>query len=216
MREEYDDEPRRWKLATVFAWAAIGVISTGVLYNTLWLQGGKSGITDVAQGNNPQNVAAASGTTIQLKYDPVVEEVQRQLLASGYYKGDIDGVTGKRTKQAIQAYQQANGLTVTGEPTPDLADHIRYTREVAEASIFTGSVEPDPDAEARAQIRRVQTGLAELAYSPGVIDGKMNDQTKGAITKFQHDRGLAETGKITPDLLAELSKLSGQSDISSN
>jgi len=216
MREEYDDEPRRWNLAALFAWAAIGVISTGVLYNTLWLQGGKAGIADVAQGSTPQNVAAPGGTTIQLKYDPVVEEVQRQLLASGYYKGDIDGVTGKRTRQAIQSYQQANGLTVTGEPTPDLADHIRYTREVAEASLFTGSVEPDPDAEARAQIRRVQTGLAELAYSPGAIDGEMNDQTKGAITKFQHDRGLAETGKITPDLLVELSKLSGQSDISSN
>ena len=187
-----------------------------MLYNDFWVQGGRASLADGPAGAARLEVAASGGTTIQLKYDPVVEEVQRQLLASGYYKGAVDGVTGKRTRQAIQAYQQANSLSVTGEPPPDLADHIRYTREVAEASLFTGTVEPDPDAEARAQIRRVQTGLAELAYSPGVIDGEMNDQTKSAIAKFQHARGLAETGKITPDLMAELSKLSGQSDVSAN
>ena len=81
---------------------------------------------------------------------------------------------GRKTRQAIASYQQATGLEPDGKPTADLADHIRFTREVAEASLFTGTIEASPDAEQRATVRRVQTGLAELAYSPGAITGEMN------------------------------------------
>ncbi|MBC8036287.1 MAG: peptidoglycan-binding protein, partial [Rhizobiales bacterium] len=147
---------------------------------------------------------------------PAVEEVQRQLLASGYYKGSVDGVVGKKTRQAIEAYQQAMGLEMTGEPSNRLAEHIRYTRQIAEASLFTGTVEPDPDAAARAQVRRVQLGLAELAYSPGEITGDLTDQTRAAIKQFQQDRGLDQTGEIAGALLAELGKLSGQSELNSD
>ena len=108
------------------------------------------------------------------------------------------------------------GCRWTGQPSPGLAEHIRYTREVAEAALFTGTIEADPDAERRAQICRVQTGLAELAYGPGEINGEMNDQTHDAIMQFERDRGMTVTGEISEDLLSELTKLSGQSDMMSN
>ena len=44
--------------------------------------------------------------TIVLKYDPRVEEVQRALLATGNYRGMVDGVAGKNTRLAIAAYQK--------------------------------------------------------------------------------------------------------------
>ncbi len=102
------------------------------------------------------------------------------------------------------------GIEPDGKPTADLVEHIKFTREVSEASLFTGSIEPDPDAEARARIRRVQTGLAELAYSPGEISGEMNSQTRDAIVSFQRDHKLPETGEVTDELIAELSKTSGE------
>ena len=156
------------------------------------------------------------GRTIQLKYDPLVESVQRELAAAGFYKGMVDGVIGRKTKQAIAAYQASVGLEPDGKPSQDLAEHIRYTREVAEASLFTGTIEPDPDAEARASIRRVQTGLAELAYSPGTINGEMSRQVRNAILAFQRDRHLPETGEINDAPLAELGKMSGQSDLAAD
>jgi localization factor PodJL len=79
--------------------------------------------------------------------------------------------------------------------------------------LFTGTIEPDPDAEARAQIRRVQTALAELAYNPGEISGNLSDQTRLAIKSFERDRGLDETGEISDPLLREMDKLSGQSEL---
>lgn len=224
MRDVHDDEGRGVQPASIFALTAIAIISVAVLYNSLFAQGASrpfvtGGGLSVPEGATTRldvDAGTPGGTTIQLKYDPVVEEVQRQLLAAGYYKGAVDGVVGKRTRQAIQAYQQATGVTVTGEPTAELAEHIRFTREIAEASLFTGTVEADPDAEIRAQIRRVQTGLSELAYSPGEISGEMNDQTRAAIKLFQHDRGLDETGEISGPLMSELTKLSGQSEMNSN
>ena len=46
----------------------------------------------------------------------------------------------RETRQAIAAYQQAMGLAADGQPTGDLVEHIRFTREVSEASLFTGTV----------------------------------------------------------------------------
>lgn len=212
MRDQIVDEGRRIGPASVFAMAAMTVITAAVLYNSLFVsrQAAKSSLGGI---HFEVDAGAVPGKTVRLKYDPVVEEVQRQLLAGGYYKGAVDGVVGKRTQQAIEAYQQDMGLELTGEPSAALAEHIRYTRQIAEASLFTGSIEPNPDAVARAEIRRVQTGLAELAYSPGEISGDMSEETRVAIKQFQYDRGLEQTGEISGPLLSELSKLSGQSEL---
>jgi peptidoglycan hydrolase-like protein with peptidoglycan-binding domain len=225
MREVLDDEGRGQRPLSMLALAVTATIGIAVTYNAMFAQPNGDRLP-LAAGNEQvgatTRVAVTANSdasqTILLKYDPVVEEVQRQLLAAGYYKGIVDGVAGRHTRQAIEAYQQESGITVTGEATPELAEHIRYTREVAEAALFTGSVDasPDPLADQRAAIRRVQTGLAELAYSPGPISGEMNGETEQAIRQFEHDRGLAETGQISDALMTELAKLSGQSGMTAN
>jgi hypothetical protein len=43
-----------------------------------------------------------------------VIEVQQELAAQGYYKGDIDGLWGTETMDAVREYQEARGLPVTG------------------------------------------------------------------------------------------------------
>lgn len=209
--------------ASIFAMAATTVLSLAVISNAFLGQGtskqsfvsasGDPAIPGGATTRMQVDAPATGSTTIQLKYDPVVEDTQRQLLAAGYYKGLVDGVLGRKTRNAIAEYQKSAGLGVTGEPSPELIEHIRFTREVAEAQLFTGSVDGGPDAERRASVRRVQTGLAELAYSPGEINGELNSSTRKAILAFQHDRKLPETGEITDELVAELAKLSGQSGI---
>ncbi len=199
------------------AWAATGVLSLSILANAFLGQpeGSRSQAAagDGASVRLEVEAPESAGRTIQLRYDPVVESVQRELLAAGYYKGSIDGVIGRKTRQAIEDYQRSVGIDVDGKPTAGLSEHIRYTREVSEASLFTGSITPDPAAEARAMILRVQTGLSELAYDPGGIDGELTDATRAAIKEFQRDRKMPETGEVTEELLAELGKMSGQSEM---
>lgn len=215
-------DERRRRFAPFAAWSLTIVMSAAVAGNALFGQPRveRSTVadadTDAAAIEDPAGLTIPKQDnitrTIQLKYDPIVEAVQRELAAAGYYKGAVDGVTGRKTRDAIAAYQTAAGLEADGKPSTELAEQIRFTREVAEASLFTGTVEAAPDAEARARVRRVQTTLAELAYNPGEISGEMNSQTHDAIAAFQRDRNMPETGEIDDALIAELAKVSGPSD----
>ena len=69
----------------------------------------------------------------------------------------------------------------------------------------TGSIGPD-----EATVKQVQTGLSELGYLPGPIDGTLGETTRQAIREFEGDRRLPVSGDITAGLLSELAKTSGQ------
>jgi len=43
-----------------------------------------------------------------------IKQVQMALKKAGFYKGDIDGKQGPRTKEAIRSFQKARGLKVDG------------------------------------------------------------------------------------------------------
>lgn len=52
---------------------------------------------------------------------PAVADIQKALIALGYPlpKHGVDGVRGSETSSAVKAFQQANGLTVDGDPGPE-------------------------------------------------------------------------------------------------
>ena len=43
-----------------------------------------------------------------------VKQIQEKLKRWGYYKGNIDGVYGSKTLEAVKSFQRKNGLTVDG------------------------------------------------------------------------------------------------------
>lgn len=47
--------------------------------------------------------------------NPVAAQVQQQLAAGGYYRGEIDGIVGEGTRRAIRNYERANNLPVDGQ-----------------------------------------------------------------------------------------------------
>jgi len=51
--------------------------------------------------------------------------LQRRLTAAGFDTGGTDGVIGPRTRAAISAWQQRNGVPVTAEPTLALLETLR-------------------------------------------------------------------------------------------
>ncbi len=63
--------------------------------------------------------APAPGPAYGLVYD-----VQSSLLRLGYDPGPLDGQMGRRTADAIAAYEHDNGLLVTGQPSEALLNHM--------------------------------------------------------------------------------------------
>jgi peptidoglycan hydrolase-like protein with peptidoglycan-binding domain len=163
--------------------------------------------------------------TITLKYDALVEDVQRELLSTGHFSGLVDGVTGPKTQVAIEAYQRENNLDVTGTSSSGLLEHIRYTRKLNQAAEFTGSVAPnatpqkatiqklaaipaptkiEPSKSVDNAVSKVQARLAKLGYDPGSRSGQMDEGTRSAILIFEMDHGIPMEGKISKALLSAL------------
>lgn len=80
-----------------------------------------------AWGYNPTNEYYAYDAPIYagkraLPPDKVIADVQAVLKEMGYYKGEVDGLLGPLTREALTGYQTDNGMTVTAvidEPTLD-------------------------------------------------------------------------------------------------
>jgi peptidoglycan hydrolase-like protein with peptidoglycan-binding domain len=152
MRDVLDEERGGLKPLSALLLATAVILGGLITYNAMFLQHPESTRQQVAEVSGQNGVkgdanVSDNANTIIIKYDPVVEDVQRALLATGIYRGLVDGVNGQRTKLAVQQYQQANGLPVNGEVSKELATHVQYTNKLKAASEFTGSVEPVADTQ---------------------------------------------------------------------
>ncbi len=53
-----------------------------------------------------------------------VTQAQRELQSQGFYQGEVDGIAGPQTRQAVKDYQQKNGLQVTGSLDQQTMDKL--------------------------------------------------------------------------------------------
>ena len=53
------------------------------------------------------------------------QQLQQRLTAAGYDTQGADGVIGQKTRDAISAWQRANGMAVTGEPSLEILGRLR-------------------------------------------------------------------------------------------
>jgi peptidoglycan hydrolase-like protein with peptidoglycan-binding domain len=214
------DSPRPSKpFAVVLSLAAL-LGSAAIVYNAFFNQTSTIATLAASDGTTRVTVVAGqkSSRTITLKYDSLVEDVQRELLATGHFNGLVDGVTGPRTKVAIEAYQRDNKMDVTGEISKGLLEHIQYTRKLNQAAEFTGSIAPKAQGAPAVvtippvpkpltgdnAIAKVQQRLALLGYDPGSRSGQLDEGTRSAIMIFEMDNGLPMQGKISKGLLGAL------------
>jgi peptidoglycan hydrolase-like protein with peptidoglycan-binding domain len=197
MRDVLDDEEGGFRPLSVLLLATAVILGGAITYNAMFRQHAETSqnlvanIGGVGAARVDVNVPVDAANTVVIKYDPLVEDVQRALLASGIYRGLVDGVNGQRTKLAIVQYQQANGLPVTGEVSKDLATHIQYTNTLKAASEFTGAVDMAPQAAP------VSPGMKKTALQVSDESGK-SELPVAAISK---------TVSLTPAINARLARI---------
>lgn len=215
MRDVLDDDERKVKPVSLLMITTAAVLGSMIVYNAVWKGGAapqqqlNGTVPSGATTHMEVAVPSSDSSTVVIKYDSLVEDVQRELLAMGQYKGMVDGVNGQRTRQAIQQYQQVNGLPVTGEVSSELISRIQYERKVKAAAEFTGSIDSAPAKampDDSKNIRKVQAALANLGYDLGEPSGTLDEQTHAAILQFEMENGLAMDGAVNAELLTALSK----------
>lgn len=57
----------------------------------------------------------------------VISEIQNELMRRGLYPGPVDGMIGPMTRTAIENFQKAAALDITGEPSKELLNYLQAT-----------------------------------------------------------------------------------------
>ena len=119
--------------------------------------------------------------------------LQQDLADAGYYEGEVDGVYGPETVDAVQALQKANGLPQTG--WMDKATDAALQSELAAAGGAAAQ-------QATASTAAVQQTLTLAGYWDGPIDGEWSDDLTEALEEFQTDLGVPATGTVDAATIA--------------
>jgi len=173
----------------------------------------------------PQAAVEAEDTAL-------LREVQTMLARKGLYLGAIDGKYGELSRSAIAAYEKAEGLPVTGEPSAGLLDSMKAAAAAPPAppGPVVAAIPPElppPSAAApvqeaalpapqgpspqeieaelkRLRYERVQTALNRIGYGPVAVDGTANEETANAIRRFELDNGLPISGSAGDGVIDRL------------
>jgi peptidoglycan hydrolase-like protein with peptidoglycan-binding domain len=207
-------------------------LTGSIMYNALYLQDlhGSATLTATSLPQQAPSTPAIAPPAEVVKLPPPVstdlppiqveeggpeatlKAVQRELAARGFDVGAADGKPSDKTRAAISAYEKGHGLAVTGTASDELLRHI-LLGDTVQPSGSTGSVAAAFDDGAKTKdstVKAVQQILADLGYAPGPIDGALGGSTTRAISAFQRDRKIAVTGRLSPELLRELKRITGR------
>lgn len=130
-----------------------------------------------------------------------MRDIQDRLAALGFEPGgDTRAEFADGTRHAVERFQKARGLDSDGIVGPDtwrslyeagyrLGDRILFMRR----PMIRGE-----------DIAELQSRLNSLGFDSGKVDGIFGPETETAVIDFQHNRHLAEDGKVGPEVVTEI------------
>lgn len=130
-----------------------------------------------------------------------VEKAQAMLFARGFYQGAMDGVVGVDTREAIIKFETAKGQSPTGRVTRRLLADLGLDPSTAFKSGPYLKTLPGNSTKFKRIVEEVQVVLYVYGYYGDAIDGVVGPRLKAAISAFQRDYGVKETGTLTPETL---------------
>jgi hypothetical protein len=99
------------------------------------------------------------------------------------------------TAQVAPHHQPRPGDTMLSQPYPGLEEEL----QAGQPGPASSEANLDPDT-----VRQVQTRLQDMGYYAGPLDGRLGPGTRQAISAWQAEQGLTQTGELSPALLAQL------------
>jgi peptidoglycan hydrolase-like protein with peptidoglycan-binding domain len=220
--------PRQARVAL----GGFAVLSVGVAFNALYLQGGdaagRRAVVDQASGEKagPRRPGspAASPAADHAKRTAALEPGSIATDAASHAPPDQAGPDTIRAIQRELAQRGYGPLASDGVMRMatraaimdfEHASRLPLTGEASEAllkHILLGAPSASPSAgagarlgpQAEAVVKQVQRMLARRGYRPGPADGRLSAETLAAIRAFETDQGLAPKGRISAEVVSRL------------
>lgn len=128
-------------------------------------------------------------TTLTLLNDPEID-------ADAVYDGPVE--------RAVRAFQQARGLSVTGEVNEETWRALDAARWTLGSRVLAHE---QPDLVVGDDVRQLQERLLELGYDVGRADGILGRRTAAALANFQREVGLVADSVCGSQTVAALHRL---------
>ena len=100
-----------------------------------------------------------------------VQMVQDRLRQAGVYSGRIDGIWGADSQAALERFQQAHQLQVTGQLNQATAATLGVDPNTLLATPAAAPAPPPPDRLRQGSVRALQARLGSLGFYSGPVDG---------------------------------------------
>jgi peptidoglycan hydrolase-like protein with peptidoglycan-binding domain len=152
----------------------------------------------------PSPAAAQAALAYSQPLSPsALMQVQDRLRQLGLYSGRIDGVWGPGSQQALERFQQGNGLQVTGQLNHATAATLGLDAGALFPAGSGAGIDASPSAALSGPlgydaVRHVQRRLRSLGFYRGRADGIWGPGTQASLQRFQQSRGLQPDGQLNP------------------
>lgn len=160
-------------------------------------------------------------TVFRATKDQIIE-VQNKLKQANLYSGEATGKMDDPTKTAIKGFQKDNGLKATGSLNratlekfgieltdnqkliPVNPDSFASAKPDKAASAGNAPKRPAPFRANKEQIIAAQKILREAKMLSGGEDGKLDDDTREGLKKYQQAKAIKVTGSLNPGTLEKM------------
>lgn len=154
-------------------------------------------------------VPAAAQTASPLSYvQPLppqgAQEVQDRLRQARAYGGQVDGIWGPDSQAALERFQQAHQLQVTGQLNQATAATLGLDPNALLATPLATAAVPPPGALRPSAVQAIQFRLRALGFYNGAVDGIWGPATEAAILHYQQSNGLQPTGEPNPATISAM------------
>jgi peptidoglycan hydrolase-like protein with peptidoglycan-binding domain len=152
--------------------------------------------------------------------------IQKELAIRGFYDGTPDGIWGPKTDAAARAFAERAGVkgpVEAGEPLLKLIAHSPIKATPVKTAAVKEAPVPAPAAPSARdtltasdtalpspRVMAVQRALADYGYGQIKPTGIEDAPTRAAIAAFERDHNMPPTGRMSAQLVRELSTLTGR------
>ncbi len=120
-------------------------------------------------------LAQTNATQIQDLQKADIQEIQRLLTALGYKPGPADGFMGKRTTQAILAFEKEIAVPLTGKPSNKLIKQLKMVLSVPKTTSSTSPPAATTDKQLSSTAAKIVDGRPAPANTTNIKqDNRLN------------------------------------------
>lgn len=200
--------PQRVK---TYGWLFVAM-SASVLANLLLFQSRPdAGVAHNADSRalraNAATVTAASAVARSAdQVADTVRVIQRELNDLNLYPGQPDGKASPLVHAAIVAYEQAQALPITGEPTQALVRDLIVGPSGRAMQASAQGLGVVAGSAADRLVRDIRQKLVALGYPAGQVEGRLTVELSQGIRAFERENGMSQTGRVSAQLVVQLQR----------